>query len=145
MPILPTDEAKAEVLPIKLSMGGINTYRFECNGTSRWTAFSVCQHIINAIRAKRAGITNFQDCRQCLVDQTCPAFKMMLAERKAGRALFFKRHIDSSAVSEKPLTVSKKKTPATPAAPVVAAKPNIDPSRIYAQAAENAAKENKDE
>lgn len=155
MSIQPTDEAKAEVLAISKSSSGHNSFYFECKACNRHTSYSCCQHIIKAIREKRAGVTNFQDCRNSLLEQTCPAFKMIIAERKAGRALFFKPYTISSAVSDELSGVkrysSSPSTAKTTALPVKKAKteikPNVevDSSNIYAQAAEKAAKESSDD
>lgn len=76
---------------IPLSMTGDNLYGFKCDCTGRNVCYAICQHTVHAYKDKR--LKGFEDCRAAIDARTCPAIKMMLAEKKAGKALFFESYI----------------------------------------------------
>ena len=76
---------KTRKLP--LSMTGDNMYSFDCEPTDRTCSYTVCQHTVWAFKEGR--LRGFEDCHEAIEKRTCPAIKMMLEERKAGKSLYF--------------------------------------------------------
>lgn len=74
---------------IPLSMTGDNLFSFECEPTGRLPSYAVCQHTVWAY--KRSALKGFEDCRKAIDERTCPAIKMMLAE-KQGKAVYFESY-----------------------------------------------------
>ena len=68
-------------------MCGDNMHSVECGPTGRCASYTVCQHTVWAYKSNR--LKGFEDCRSAIDARTCPAIKMMLAEKKAGKALYF--------------------------------------------------------
>lgn len=69
------------------SMNGDNMFSFKCESTNRICSYSICQHTVYAYKEKR--LTGFDDCRQVIDKRECKAIKMMIEEKKAGKALYF--------------------------------------------------------
>lgn len=143
-----TEEAKANVIPLAHSKSGKNCHYLKCEGTGRHASYVVCQHTVLAFKEKRLPPTSFADCQSCIGSSNCMAVRMMIAERKAGRALFFKEYKEPVVV-EKPLLlkkqvgfgglVSNKTNKAnktnktyTPSKPNKADKPMVDAANMFA-------------
>ena len=62
-------------------------HSFECEPTGRTCNYAVCQHTVWAYKESR--LKGFEDCRGAIDKRSCPAIKMMLEERSAGKSLFF--------------------------------------------------------
>lgn len=75
---------------IPLSMTGDNLYSFRCDPTDRICNYTVCQHTVWAY--KKSTLKGFADCKQAIDKRECPAIKMMLAEREAGKSLYFESY-----------------------------------------------------
>lgn len=75
---------------IPLSMSGDNLYSFKCSATKRHCNYAVCQHTVWAYKQSR--LRGFEDCRDAIDKRTCPAIKMMLEERKAGKSLYLESY-----------------------------------------------------
>ena len=75
---------------IPLSMSGDNLYSFRCDEADRHCQYAVCQHTVWAYKQGR--LKGFEDCRDAIERRACPAIKMMLAEKKAGKALYFESY-----------------------------------------------------
>lgn len=75
---------------IPLSMTGDNLYSFKCDATERHCQYAVCQHTVWAFKQER--LKGFEDCRDAIERRACPAIKMMLAEKKANKAMFFESY-----------------------------------------------------
>lgn len=68
-------------------MSGDNMHSFDCEPTSRTCCYTVCQHTVWAYKENR--LRGFEDCREAIDKRVCPAIKMMLEEKKAGKSLYF--------------------------------------------------------
>ena len=77
-----------QIIARSRSTGGDNGYSMECGGNI--VSFATCQHIIRAAAEKR--LVGFESCIASLKAKACPAIKMMLEEKAAGRALYFKEY-----------------------------------------------------
>lgn len=84
---------------IPLSMTGDNLYSLQCDETGRCASYTVCQHTVWAFKEER--LKGFEDCREAITKRSCPAIKMMLAEKKAGKPLFFESYAALVAAREK--------------------------------------------
>lgn len=72
---------------LPLSMTGDNMHSFECEPTGRTCSYAVCQHTVWAYKESR--LKGFEDCRGAIDKRACPAIKMMLEERSAGKSIYF--------------------------------------------------------
>ena len=72
------------------SMNGDNMFSFKCPSTGRMCSYAICQHTVYAYKEKR--LTGFDDCREAIDRRECRAIKMMIAEKKAGKALYFESY-----------------------------------------------------
>lgn len=84
---------------IPLSMTGDNLYSFRCESTNRVCNYTVCQHTVWAFKEDR--LKGFNDCREAINKRSCPAIKMMLAEKREGKALYFESYAALVAAREK--------------------------------------------
>lgn len=73
-----------------------NAYRIKCEPTGYNQSYNLCQHIVNA---KRTGkLDSMKSCAACsdaLSKVECPAIHMMVAEKKAGRVLYYEHFAPS--------------------------------------------------
>ena len=74
-------------------MCGDNMHSVECGPTGRCASYTVCQHTVWAYKGNR--LKGFEDCRSAIDARACPAIKMMLEEKKAGKPLYFKSYAES--------------------------------------------------
>lgn len=94
---------------VETSLIATNAYRIKCEPTGFNQTYTLCQHIVNA---KRKGtLDKMKSCAPCTVALSkveCPAIHMMVAEKKAGRVLYYE-HYDPSVVNfpEKPIRETK--------------------------------------
>ncbi|PSU05411.1 hypothetical protein C9I92_21730 [Photobacterium ganghwense] len=101
-------EAKEKVIPLSKSRSGCNMHSFSCESTGRIANYVVCQHTVLAFKDKRLGANSFVDCQGCIGSSKCLAVRMMIAERKAGRALFYEEYVPKTVeVDVQPVVVSK--------------------------------------
>ncbi|WP_415721658.1 hypothetical protein [Photobacterium ganghwense] len=83
-------------------------HSFSCESTGRIANYVVCQHTVMAFKEKRLGANSFVDCQGCIGSSKCLAVRMMIAERKAGRALFYEEYVPKTVeVDVQPVVISK--------------------------------------
>ena len=72
---------------------GTNGFRVNCDTTGMNQTYTLCQSIVKAKMGGRLDKSvAYQPC-SCALDKTeCPAIHMMLAEKKAGRILFYEHY-----------------------------------------------------
>ncbi|WP_052704256.1 hypothetical protein [Halomonas sp. S2151] len=75
---------------IPLSMTGDNCYSHSCEPTGRQASYAVCQHTVWAFKEGR--LKGFEDCKAALDKRACPAIRMMLEEKKAGKPLYLESY-----------------------------------------------------
>lgn len=68
---------------------GDNAFNHFCDKTSRRMSYFLCLSIITAFKRHKGNLTAYTDCAACIAGKTCPALKMAVRERKAGKALYF--------------------------------------------------------
>nr|WP_181374671.1 hypothetical protein [Pectobacterium carotovorum]AKG47503.1 hypothetical protein pA_00063 [Pectobacterium carotovorum] len=98
-------------LPVDVNSSFVatNAYRIKCEPTGYNQSYNLCQHIVNAKRTgKLDSMKSCEACSAALSKVECPAIHMMLAEKKAGRVLFYE-HFDPAVVNypEKPMRDTK--------------------------------------